>query len=128
MEIAKEKGFEVSAMEAGEEDHIHIFVSGHPKISPSYMVKMIKGISGRKLFMKFPGLKNKLWGGYLWNPFYYIETIGSISDEGFASLKALGYEFPEVMPVEDALPAESVYTESTRHHSEKQDAHQLIGG
>ncbi len=41
MEIAKEKGFEVSAMEVVEEDHIHIFVSGHPKISPSYMVKMI---------------------------------------------------------------------------------------
>ncbi|OQA12012.1 MAG: putative transposase [bacterium ADurb.Bin363] len=52
----------------------------------------------------------------------------NIRDEGFANLKALGYEFPEVMPVEDALPAESVYTESRRHHSEKQDAHQLIGG
>lgn len=81
MEIAKEKGFEVSAMEVGEEDHIHIFASGHPKISPCYMVKMIKGISGRKLFMKFPCLKNKLWGGHLWNPSYYIETIGSISEE-----------------------------------------------
>ncbi len=41
MEIAKEKGFEVSAMEAGEEDLIHIFVSGHPKISPSYMVTIL---------------------------------------------------------------------------------------
>jgi len=81
MEIAKEKDFEVSAIETVEEDHIHIFASGHPKISPCYMVKMIKGISGRKLFMKFPGLKNKLWGGHLWNPSYYIETIGSISEE-----------------------------------------------
>jgi len=52
----------------------------------------------------------------------------NIRDEGFANLKALGYEFPEVMPVEDALLAESVYTESTRHHSEKQDVHQLISG
>jgi len=81
MEIAKEKDFEVSAIETVEEDHIHIFASGHPKISPCYMVKMIKGISGRKLFIKFPCLKNKLWGGHLWNPSYYIETIGSISEE-----------------------------------------------
>ena len=40
---------------------------------------MIKGITARKLFLKFPQLKKKLWKGHLWNPSYYIETIGSIS-------------------------------------------------
>ncbi|ADY73285.1 transposase IS200-family protein [Desulfurobacterium thermolithotrophum DSM 11699] len=76
-----EKGFEVAMIEVGEQDHVHIFVSAHPKIAPSYIVKMIKGISARKLFLKFPELKKRLWKGHLWNPSYYIETIGSISED-----------------------------------------------
>jgi putative transposase len=50
-EIAKEKGFEVVMMEVGEQDHIHVFASAHPKVAPSYIVKMLKGISARKLFL-----------------------------------------------------------------------------
>ncbi|WP_091261531.1 IS200/IS605 family transposase, partial [Aneurinibacillus thermoaerophilus] len=56
-EIAQEKEFEVVMMEVGEQDHIHVFASAHPKIPPSYIVKMLKGISARKLFLKFPQLK-----------------------------------------------------------------------
>ncbi|WP_340695942.1 IS200/IS605 family transposase [Hydrogenobacter thermophilus] len=37
-EIAIEKGFEVSQVEVGEQDHVHIFASAHPKISPSLIV------------------------------------------------------------------------------------------
>lgn len=80
-EIAEEKGFEVVVMEVEEQDHVHVFASAHPKIAPSYIVKMLKGISARKLFLKFPRLKNKLWEGHLWNSSFYIETIGSISEE-----------------------------------------------
>lgn len=80
-EIAQEKEFEVAMMEVGEQDHIHVFASAHPKISPSYIVKMLKGISARKLFLKFPQLKKRLWGGHLWNSSFYIETVGSISED-----------------------------------------------
>ncbi|ASS90960.1 IS200/IS605 family transposase [Aeribacillus pallidus] len=79
-EIAKEKGFEVVMMEVGEQDHIHVFATAHPKVAPSYIVKMLKGISGRKLFLEFPEIKQKLWKEQLWNSSYYIETIGSISE------------------------------------------------
>ncbi|HEY8542563.1 MAG TPA: IS200/IS605 family transposase [Pseudothermotoga sp.] len=80
-EIAEEKGFEVSQIEIGEQDHVHIFVSAHPKLSPSLIVKYIKGITARKLFMEFSELKAKLAKGHLWNPSYYIETVGSISED-----------------------------------------------
>jgi putative transposase len=80
-EIAQEKGFEVAMMEVGEQDHIHVFASAHPKIAPSYIVKMLKGISARTLFLKFPQLKKRLWGGHLWNSSFYIETVGSISED-----------------------------------------------
>jgi len=81
IETGIEKGFDVVMVEVGEEDHVHLFVSAHPKIAPSYIVKMVKGISARKLFLKFPKLKKRLWKGHLWNPSYYIETIGSISED-----------------------------------------------
>jgi putative transposase len=77
--IGEEKGFTVQEVEIGP-DHVHLFVSSHPKISPSYMVKMLKGISARRLFLSFPSIK-QLGDGHLWNPSYYLETIGSISEE-----------------------------------------------
>jgi putative transposase len=62
-------------------DHVHVFVSAHPKYSPSYIYKMLKGISGRRLFIEFPGIKKKLWKGQLWNASTYVETIGHVSEE-----------------------------------------------
>lgn len=80
-EIADEKEFIVHLAEVGEQDHIHVFVSAHPKISISYIAKMLKGISGRKLLREFPEIKEKLWKGELWNPSFYVETVGSTSEE-----------------------------------------------
>ena len=80
-EIANEKGFTVHLFEAGERDHIHCFVSAPPKISISYIVKMLKGILGRYAFQKYPELRKSLWKGELWNHSYYVETIGSVSEE-----------------------------------------------
>ena len=80
LNIAKEKDFIIHAIECNE-DHIHLFVSAHPKIAPSYIVKMCKGISGRKLFIKFPEISKKLWKNTLWNSSFYIETIGSTNEE-----------------------------------------------
>jgi putative transposase len=79
-EISQDKGFSIKTMEVMP-DHVHVFVSAHPKLSPSYIYKMLKGISGRKLFIEFPELRKQLWKGQLWNPSTYIETIGHISEE-----------------------------------------------
>ena len=81
LETATEKGFIVHLFEAGDGDHIHCFLSAPPKVSVSYMVKILKGITGRKAFIAFPELKSKLWKGELWNHSYYVETVGSISEE-----------------------------------------------
>jgi transposase len=80
-DIATEKDFIIKAMEIGESDHIHLFISAHPKHSIGQIVKWIKGISGIKLFKKFPDLRHSLWRGQLWSHSYYVETIGSISEE-----------------------------------------------
>ncbi|NSF42601.1 IS200/IS605 family transposase [Blautia wexlerae] len=46
-----------------------------------WSVKYLKGISGRKLFERFPEIRNQLWKGELWNHSYYVETVGSVSEE-----------------------------------------------
>ena len=80
-EIADDKGFTVSEFECGEMDHVHCFVSAPPKLSITDIMKYLKGITGRKLFERFPELRGKLWKGELWNHSYYVETIGSISED-----------------------------------------------
>ena len=79
--FGNEKGFEIAEIEVVTKDHIHVFVSAIPKISISYIAKMMKGISGRLLLKEFPEISKELWNGELWNPSYYVETIGSISEE-----------------------------------------------
>ena len=79
-QIAKDKSFVIRAMEIMP-DHVHVFVSAHPKISPSYIVKLLKGISGRLLLLYYPEPKQQLWKGNLWNSSYYLETVGSVSEE-----------------------------------------------
>ena len=80
-EIGEEKGFAVVQAKVGEEDHIHCFVSAPPKLSITDIVRWMKGISGRKLLMEFPEIKKHLWNGHLWNGSFFVETIGSTSEE-----------------------------------------------
>lgn len=77
---ALEKEFLIQTMEIMP-DHLHLFITAHPKIAPSYIVKMCKGISGRLLLKEFSDLRKQLYGGHLWNPSYYIETVGSVSED-----------------------------------------------
>jgi transposase len=81
LDIAQDKNFTIKAMNIGENDHIDLFISAHPKHSIGQIVKWIKGISGIKLFKKFPDLRHSLWIGQLWSNSYYVETIGSTSEE-----------------------------------------------
>ncbi len=80
-DIAADKDFVIQNIEIGNNDHVHLFVSAHPKIAPSYIVKMLKGISGRKILMNHPEISAKLWNGELWNSSYYLETVGSVSED-----------------------------------------------
>lgn len=80
-DIASENGFTVVMAEVGEMDHIHCFVSAPPKLSVTFIVKHLKGTSALRLFKKFPELRRSLRKGQLWNGSYYVETIGSTSEE-----------------------------------------------
>ena len=80
-QIADAKGFRVDEFESGHMDHVHLFVTAPPKLSPSLIIQYLKGITGRKLLEKYPELRKQLWKGELWNHSTYIETIGDVSSE-----------------------------------------------
>lgn len=73
-EIAIKYDFKVESLEIVT-DHVHVLVSASPQHTIPNIVKYLKGISARKLFLKFPQIKTKLWGGHLWNPSYFVGTI-----------------------------------------------------
>ena len=79
-QIGMENGFSVDQCEVGEADHVHCFVSAPPKLSITFIVKHLKGVSGLRLYHQYPKLREKLWRGELWNGSYFVETIGSTSD------------------------------------------------
>jgi putative transposase len=58
-----------------------MFASAHLKLASFFIVKILKGISARTLFLLHPQLKQKLWKGHLWNSRYFIETVGSINED-----------------------------------------------
>lgn len=78
--ICETKEWKISAMEVMP-DHIHIFITAHPKYSPTAIVKVLKGVTGLRLFKKYPELKKEYWGGHIWSPSYYIGTAGTVSAE-----------------------------------------------
>lgn len=80
-DTAIENHFRVQLCEVGEADHVHCFVTAPPTLSVTQIVKYLKGISARRLFILHPEIREKLWHGVLWNHSYYAETIGSISED-----------------------------------------------
>ena len=73
--VAKVNG-KIEALEVMP-DHVHIFVSLHPKLSPHQLIKRLKGATSNALRKKFPQL---LTIAALWSSSYYVGTVGQVSE------------------------------------------------
>lgn len=63
-------------------DHIHMVVKSEPKISPSYIMQVIKSISARAFFRAYPQIRKKyFWGGKLWTQSFFVETVGNYNEK-----------------------------------------------
>ena len=73
--IAKDNDFEI--LEANtDKDHIHLLISCSPQHYIPNIMKALKGVSARLLMKEHrDSLKQKLWGGHLWNPSYFVATV-----------------------------------------------------
>ena len=79
--IGYDYGIDVVELEVPE-DHIHMIVRGEPKMSPSKVMRIVKSISAREFFRRYPEVKKHyFWGGKLWTQSYFVETIGNADEE-----------------------------------------------
>jgi putative transposase len=73
--IAEEYEFRIDIMEVME-DHVHIFVEVPPRYSPAQIVQILKSVSAREVFKKFPKLRKQLWAGEFWSDGYFVRSVG----------------------------------------------------
>ena len=75
--------YEIIIDEVGfDQNHIHIFCGAAPGTAPLLVISIIKSITARKIFEKFPKLKKEeLWGGQFWSNGKYIGTVGEATSE-----------------------------------------------
>ena len=75
-EVAERYDFSIVEL-AVMPDHVHMFASARPEMSPAEIMRTVKSITARMMFKRFPGLKRKLWGGRLWARGYFVMSSGS---------------------------------------------------
>ena len=66
---------EVEAVEV-DQDHVHMYVQVPPQRSVGRAVGIFKSISARKLFQRYPYMKQKLWAGKFWSAGYFARSVG----------------------------------------------------
>ena len=76
-ELAIQHGFDALALEIMS-DHIHLFVSALSKDSPSQLMNIIKGTTGRRIAKHFPELRKR---GLIWTRAYFVSSAGHVSSE-----------------------------------------------
>jgi len=47
-------------------DHVHTSTSIPPKYSVGDMVRVLKSVSAKEIFLRHPEVKKELWGGEFW--------------------------------------------------------------
>lgn len=79
--IAADNNFQILERNT-DKDHIHLLISCSPQHYIPDIMKGLKGVSARLLMKKHGDmLRQKLWGGHLWNPSYFIATVSDNTEE-----------------------------------------------
>ncbi len=74
--------YEVHFIEIGHEsDHVHFLVQSVPSYSVSRMTNMLKSVTAKELFKRFPEIKTKLWGGEFWTRGFYANVGQYVNEE-----------------------------------------------
>ena len=64
-----------------DKNHVHFLVQSTPNYSPSQIIKTIKSITARQIFLECPEVKKWLWGGQFWSDGYFVATVGKNTNE-----------------------------------------------
>ena len=74
--------YEVLFLEIGvDKNHVHFLIQSVPTLSITRLVTVIKSITARKIFEKYPEKKKELWGANFWTSGFYANTVGQYGNE-----------------------------------------------
>ena len=77
-----QKRYELHFLEIGtDQDHVHFLIQSIPMYPPTKIVRLVKSITAREMFLWKPELKQKLWGAEFWTDGYFINTVGRYGSE-----------------------------------------------
>jgi putative transposase len=77
-EVAYKYGFVIHELQVMS-DHVHIFVGFKPNVCVSHVVNLLKGVSARMLFQKFPQLRKTYRKGHLWSRGKFYRSVGNVT-------------------------------------------------
>ena len=72
---ALEYGMKIQTVEV-DVDHVHVLIEIPPQRSVGEAVRILKSLSAKSMFTRFPYLKKKFWSGQLWTAGYFVRTVG----------------------------------------------------
>ena len=68
--------YEMEFIEIGaDKDHVHFLIQSIPSQSVTNIVKIVKSIIAREVFLRHPEVKKELWGAKFWTSGYYANTV-----------------------------------------------------
>jgi putative transposase len=74
LEIGRRYWFKFDAI-GMEENHFHVVVGCAPRYAPSRVMQIIKSITAREFFKKYPEVRKILWGAELWTDGGHMDTV-----------------------------------------------------
>lgn len=74
-QIADEYEFQIDTMEVMD-DHVQVFIEAPPRYAPAQVVQILKSISAREVFKKFPKMRRAKWSGMIWGDGYFVGSVG----------------------------------------------------
>lgn len=80
------KRYEMHFLEIGtDKDHVHFLIQTVPIKSTSQTIQIVKSITAKEVFKKFPEAKKQLWSGEFWSCGYFVNTVGAAGCEASAA-------------------------------------------
>ena len=64
-----------------DKNHVHFLIQSTPNHAPADIIKTIKSITGRQIFLECPEVKKYLWGAQFWTDGYFVGTVGKNANE-----------------------------------------------
>ena len=76
------KRCEIAFIEIGTyTNHVHFLIQSVSMYSPKKIAQIVKSITAREIFKKYPFVKKELWGGGVWSYGYFITSVGKHGNE-----------------------------------------------